>query len=256
MTFSSAGSADEERIRELLQAYGLPYEDIAEHLDHFIVAEMGADLVGVVGLEVHGTTGLLRSLAVADAHRGKGIAKDLYTRILAHAHLQGVRELYLLTTTAEGFFSRLGFDKTNRDEVSESISATKEFKSLCPSTAVCMAKSIDEDARYYPKDALVLQPDVPSAQVWGIALDKTMLTYFEVEPGCTFEMHTHESEQITMVLEGELFFDVDVRTVAVRSGEVIAIPSSVPHAVFTRSQSVKAIDAWSPPMGKYRRSCE
>lgn len=89
--------------------------------------------------------------------------------------------------------------------------------------------------------------------MWGIALEKTMFTYFEVEPLCRFETHHHESEQITMVLEGELFFEVDGRTIGVKQGEVIALPADLPHAAFTREQPVKAVDAWSPVMEKYKR---
>jgi quercetin dioxygenase-like cupin family protein len=78
-----------------------------------------------------------------------------------------------------------------------------------------------------------------------------MLTYFEVDPHSRFERHNHESEQITMVLKGELYFEMDERVVRVSEGEVIAIPSNVPHAVFTKELSVEAVDAWSPLMGKY-----
>ena len=78
-----------------------------------------------------------------------------------------------------------------------------------------------------------------------------MLTYFEVEPRSRFKAHSHESEQITMVLTGELFFEVQGRTHCIRPGEVIAIPASVPHAVWTETSAVTAIDAWSPVMRKY-----
>ena len=55
-----------------------------------------------------------------------------------------------------------------------------------------------------------------------------------------------------MVLEGALYFEVDTRVVCVGKGEVIAIPSMVPHAVFTRDQVVKAVYAWSPVMEGYK----
>jgi quercetin dioxygenase-like cupin family protein len=116
-----------------------------------------------------------------------------------------------------------------------------------------MAKRIDRDAQYYPKEVLILQPDVPGAQMWGIALEKTMLTYFEAQPGCEFEAHSHESEQITMVLEGELFFEVGGTIVGVKKDEVIALPSGIPHRVFSREQFVRAVDAWSPVMEKYKK---
>lgn len=253
LTFAFAIPADLTPIQNLLQDSDLPYEDVSDHLSHFIVAKKDNQLIGIIGLEVYERVGLVRSLAVADYYRGNGIAKRLYDRILAHAHMLGIDELYLLTTTAEGFFAKMGFVKVERNNLPEVIQATKEFQSLCPVTAVCMVKEIKEDARYYPKDVLTLEPDVPGAVVWGVALEKTMFTYFEVEPGCRFEPHTHESEQITMVLEGELYFAMEGRTVRVNKGEVIAVPSNLPHAVFTEKISAKAVDAWSPVMGKYKK---
>jgi hypothetical protein len=60
---------------------------------------------------------------------------------------------------------------------------------------------------YFPKSSLCLQNDIPGAKQWAVALEKTMLTYFEVDSDCRFESHTHESEQITLVLEGVLYFE-------------------------------------------------
>jgi quercetin dioxygenase-like cupin family protein len=110
----------------------------------------------------------------------------------------------------------------------------------------------DHEMRYHPKESLRLTADVPGAGQWAVALDKTMLTYFEVDSHCRFESHTHESEQITMVLEGELYFEQGQKIIGVKAGEVIAIPSNAPHAVFTQETAVKAIDAWSPVMEKYK----
>jgi len=253
ITVIFAEAKDEESITYLLLEVDLPHEDVSNHIHHFLLAKSNDALIGVVGLEVLGEFGLLRSLAVVSSHRGKGIGKMLYERILAYAHLQGIKELYLLTTTAEGFFSKLGYSKVERNNIPKPIQTTEEFHSLCPSTAVCMVKRINKEAQYYPKEILRLQPDVPGVKMWGIALEKTMLTYFEVQPNSRFEIHSHESEQITLVLEGELFFEVDERIISVKKGEVIAIPSGVPHAAFTQEESVKAIDAWSPVMEKYKK---
>ena len=110
---------------------------------------------------------------------------------------------------------------------------------------------MEQNVQYYPRAALLLQEDVPGAKMWGVALEKTLLTYFEVAPHCRFERHCHESEQITMVLEGVLFFEANDTIIAVGAGDVIAIPSNVPHAVFTQGGAVKAIDAWSPVLEKY-----
>jgi len=108
------------------------------------------------------------------------------------------------------------------------------------------------EIRYYPKETLNLSNDVPGARQWAVSLENTMLTYFEVDPNCTFDSHSHESEQITMVLEGVLYFEQGEKVFEVKTGETIAIPSNVQHAVYTKEAAVKAVDAWSPVMGKYQ----
>jgi quercetin dioxygenase-like cupin family protein len=88
-----------------------------------------------------------------------------------------------------------------------------------------------------------------------VTLEDTMLTYFEVEPHTCFPAHSHPGEQITTVTEGELFFELEGRTLAVTAGEAIAIPPGIVHAVFTGAHAARAFDAWSPPPRTYR-ACE
>jgi amino-acid N-acetyltransferase len=53
---------------------------------------------------------------------------------------KGIEEFYLLTTTADKFFARNGFEVIDRNKVPSSIAGTNEFDSICPATAVCMRK--------------------------------------------------------------------------------------------------------------------
>jgi quercetin dioxygenase-like cupin family protein len=115
-----------------------------------------------------------------------------------------------------------------------------------------MPENTGNKVQYFPRGTLRLQSDVPGAKMWSVALEKAMLTYFEVEPNSRFEKHNHESEQITLIREGELFFELSKGTICVKKGEVIAIPSDIPHAAFTTESTVKAVDAWSPVMKKYK----
>jgi amino-acid N-acetyltransferase len=251
--YSFAEAGEKEAIGYLLSECELPDEDIVGHLDNFILAKNNnKKLVGVIGLEVYNTIGLLRSLAVKPSYRGRGIAKILYSQILGYAHLQGIRELYLLTLTAEKFFEKLGFAVLGRDDLPQAVRATEEFRSLCPASAVCMSKNITTEMQYFPGEVLRLRPDITGANMWGVALEKSMFTYFEIEPHSRFEKHYHQSEQITMVLEGKLFFEAGDRTIIVHPGEVAAIPSNVPHAVYTEEEPVKAVDAWSPLRDRYK----
>ncbi|HAK89983.1 MAG TPA: cupin domain-containing protein [Nitrospiraceae bacterium] len=98
----------------------------------------------------------------------------------------------------------------------------------------------------YRKGELKLRSNVPGASMWAIALDKAMLTYFEMEPDTKFPEHSHEAEQITLILEGELTFTYEGETTTLKAGDVIAIPSNAVHSAFTGNMPCKAVDAWSP----------
>jgi amino-acid N-acetyltransferase len=142
IVFSFAEPSEEEAIRKLLMDADLPAEDFARHLQHFLVAKQGGTLIGVIGLEPYGEFGLLRSLVVTPPYRGQGLGKELCEKVFSCARELGLKELYLLTTTAEKFFPKLGFDPIDRDNVPAPIQATEEFSSICPSTAVCMVKKL------------------------------------------------------------------------------------------------------------------
>ena len=116
-----------------------------------------------------------------------------------------------------------------------------------------MAQELIKEVQYHPKKSLIPRPVVEGAQMWSVALERTMFTYFEIESNSCFGMHSHPSEQITMVLEGELYFEVNKKTICVKGGEVIAIPSNTPHAACTKKSSATAVDAWSPVRDEYKK---
>jgi amino-acid N-acetyltransferase len=134
---------DEVALATLLQTADLSTEDITPEIqEHFLVAHLDKALVGCVGLEVLEEVGLLRSVAVDEAHRGLGLGKELVAAMEEHARDAGVRELYLLTTTAEGFFAGLGYRKAPREQAPSGIAGTAQFSSLCPSSSSFMVKTL------------------------------------------------------------------------------------------------------------------
>jgi quercetin dioxygenase-like cupin family protein len=96
--------------------------------------------------------------------------------------------------------------------------------------------------RHFDTRALQLKIDDAGTQFWSVALEQTQLTYFEVGPHCRFESHSHRSEQITLVLEGELYFETAAGTSRVTPGEVMAIPAKVDHAVYTKEMAARAVE--------------
>jgi quercetin dioxygenase-like cupin family protein len=182
------------------------------------------------------------------------VGRKLCARVISHARLQQTEQLYLLTLGAERFFAAVGFGTVAREAVPAAVRASDQFDRICPVSAVCMSRDIRTEVIHASSELLQMRPDVPGARMWAVSLQQTMLTYFEVEPDSRFEPHGHESEQITMVLSGELFFEVQGSVHCIKAQEVIAIPSSVPHAVWTGESRVTAVDAWSPVMRKYEQS--
>lgn len=144
---SAALPADAAAIAALLRGADLPHRDFAGHLAHFLVVRQAGEVVGAVGLERHGRNALLRSLVVAPAQRGAGLGGRLVRRLEDRARFLGLRRLYLLTTTAEAFFARRGFRRIARGAVPAAIAATREFRSLCPVSAVCMARAVAPAAK-------------------------------------------------------------------------------------------------------------
>lgn len=108
----------------------------------FITKEKDGGLIGCIGIETYGTHGLLRSLAVTEAHKGTGIGKQLLDELCVASRRKGIHRMHLLTTTADGYFKRYGFSIAERSQAPNSIANTKEFSEICPSSSVYMVKKL------------------------------------------------------------------------------------------------------------------
>jgi len=137
-----AQEGDLVAIRSLLEDARLPVKDVGCAGQLLLVARLAGAVVGCVGVEPYSDAALLRSLVVTPAHRGEGMSLALYERATAEARSLGVRELYLLTTTAEALFARWGFRRIVREQVPAAVRASPEFASLCPATAACMVLTL------------------------------------------------------------------------------------------------------------------
>ena len=136
---------DVAAVRALLAAAGLPVADLtAALLDSFWGCRAGEELAGAIGLERYGSVALLRSLAVAPAWQGRGLGSALLAHAERAARLRGVSALYLLTTTAEAFFTRRGYIRIPREAAPPALRHTAEFAALCPARAVCLTQALVE----------------------------------------------------------------------------------------------------------------
>jgi len=131
------------QVKALLSGCGLPVSDLGEpSAARLFAARVEGKLVGVVGLEVYGAVGLVRSLAVESKFRRHGYGRDLLAHAEGRATQSGVEELYLLTTTAAEFFAQRGYEAVSRSQAPESIAQTAQFSRLCPSSSTFMRKTL------------------------------------------------------------------------------------------------------------------
>ena len=143
MEFSFAEPRDEATIKQFLENNGLLHQDIGpDNVKHFLLALDGLEIAGVIGLEIRQGDALLRSLAVAQGYRQKGLATKLVEEIENYARSLKIRTLYLLTLTAEDFFAKRDFQKTARSSAPAGIQTTAEFRGLCPASAAFMTKRL------------------------------------------------------------------------------------------------------------------
>ena len=133
-------------VEALLSEAKLPIADLASSRSLSLLGiRDGGRLVGLVGVEVHGNVGMLRSLAVEPEHRNSGLGVSLVSDAETWAAEREVETLYLLTTTAAQFFARLGYEAVPRFEAPAAIAATAQFSGLCPASSTFMRKVLAAD---------------------------------------------------------------------------------------------------------------
>jgi quercetin dioxygenase-like cupin family protein len=79
--------------------------------------------------------------------------------------------------------------------------------------------------------------------------DRMMIAHIYLKKGCVVPRHSHENEQITYVLEGALRFHLGAdgaQEVTVRAGEVLTIPSNLPHTAEALEDTLD-VDIFDPP---------
>jgi amino-acid N-acetyltransferase len=138
IVISGATPADLPVIRQFLIDNKLPVSGIDDHWKTFIVARDGEAIVGCGGSEAYKFAALIRSVAVADSHRSRGIGRSIVRQLLDRLASRGIREFYLLTTTAQPYFAKRGFKPIDRDEIHPQLLASTELQGACPESAVCM----------------------------------------------------------------------------------------------------------------------
>ena len=149
----SAQAGDLPQIRGLLQRLNLPLDGVdgcvrpearrpGDPVAAMLVAKEGSAVVGTAAVELYADGALLRSVAVDQKQQGRQLGHALTEAALHLARAHGVDTVFLLTTTAERFFPKFGFEPIAREAVPASVRSSIEFQSACPASATVMRKQL------------------------------------------------------------------------------------------------------------------
>ena len=124
MNTRRAKISDVEAIYSLVNDYAeqdrmlfRPVADIYKNLQAFIVAEEGGKILGCCALEViWSDLAEIKSLAVDEGHKNKGVGKSLVAAAVQQAGELGLPKVFALTMDA-GFFEKLGFESIEKDKL-------------------------------------------------------------------------------------------------------------------------------------------
>jgi thioredoxin type arsenate reductase len=144
ITIGFAEADELPAILSLLTENHLPVDGLADHLATTMVARRNGMIVGSAALELYGKAALLRSVSVSPSLQKHGLGQRLTRAALALAGQRGVKQVFLLTETAGGFFPRFGFHPTTRSAVPDSVKQSVEFTSACPDSALVMTTALHQ----------------------------------------------------------------------------------------------------------------
>jgi len=122
---------------------GLPADDIDDPYVLLWRFETHEDIpVGFGGLEIYGYDALLRSVVTLPPLRQVGMGAAIVAALEGEARARRCGSVYLLTTSQADFFARLGYTPCDRNDVPDSIRASRQFATLCPASAAAMVKQL------------------------------------------------------------------------------------------------------------------
>jgi quercetin dioxygenase-like cupin family protein len=101
--------------------------------------------------------------------------------------------------------------------------------------------------RYVNIDDLTPVEFLPGLGFRPVLGQRALTNFVDFEPGAKAPRHVHEEEQIVIVLEGELVFDLDGDVRTMHKGDVAVVPSWVPHAAWTTDSHCLEVDVFTPP---------
>jgi quercetin dioxygenase-like cupin family protein len=112
-----------------------------------------------------------------------------------------------------------------------------------------MSSSTSVAVSHYRWDDMPAEPLKPGLTRKLITGERMMIAHVHFKKGEVVPQHSHDNEQLTYILSGALHFKFGAKgeqEITVRAGEVVVIPSSVPHSAVALEDTLD-VDVFCPP---------
>jgi len=103
----------------------------------------------------------------------------------------------------------------------------------------------------FPKDFKEFEP-LPGIIVHSVSGRNVMLARITLKPKSEAPIHSHDEEQMGIIMEGEADYTIAGETKHLKKGDTYLIPSNIEHGVVSHTKQAVVIDVFSPPREKYK----
>jgi quercetin dioxygenase-like cupin family protein len=128
----------------------------------------------------------------------------------------------------------------------KAASKARRSSRLTRTVSARRAKSPAPELQYIPWRGIPLEDVNPLLQRQFVVGQEIMAARVLLKKGCIVPEHSHPNEQLTYILDGILKFWIDGKEIVVHAGEVLCIPSNMPHKAEAMEDTVD-LDIFSPP---------
>lgn len=111
---------------------------------------------------------------------------------------------------------------------------------------ITKSRSLKTELKHVPWHTVELEDLNPLLQRQFVVGQGIMVARVLLKKGCIVPLHSHHNEQFTYILEGALKFWIDGKEIVVNAGEVLTIPSNMPHKAEAMEDTVD-LDIFNPP---------
>ena len=132
---------------------------------------------------------------------------------------------------------------------------TTKASSSALSNTVSSKSSKPAVLQYIPWHTIPLEDINPLFQRQFVVGQEIMVARVLLKKGCIVPEHSHHNEQLTYILDGALKFWIDGKEIVVHAGEVLCIPSNMPHKAEAMEDTVD-LDVFTPPRADWINSTD